>query len=164
MRIFTSLFFMMLMWGSLSSHALMISKKISDRNAKIAIIGAGPAGVGAAALLQQNGYKNLTLYERSSRAFGKVSSKKIGKSLVELGLIQVGIGHIYTNYRLEKLGLKTFEPHNAFILRKGNREYSHIILTSAQEYVPLGQRAEIMYEAWRFKKYYRRIPITDIPN
>lgn len=168
MRIFASLFFVTLFLGSATTQA-MISSKIFNRNAKIAIIGAGPAGLGTAALLQQNGFNKVTLYERSSRAFGKVRTEKVGKSIVEMGPIQVGIGHIHTSYWLNKLGLKTFEPHNAFILRKGEHEHSHVILTSAQEYVPIGQRTEIMQEAWHFRNIIQEFDslypeLKDIPE
>jgi phytoene dehydrogenase-like protein len=167
MQIFASLFFVTLILGSATTHALI--SKIFNRDAKIAIIGAGPAGLATAALLKQNGYNDVTIYERSARAFGKVRTEKIGTSVVEMGPIQVGIGHIYTSYWLEKLGLNTFEPHNAFILRKGSSEHSHVKLTSAQEYFPLGQRIEIMQEAWRFsniiQEFNEHYPqLKDIPE
>jgi len=171
MRLFTSLFFVTLILGSATTHAMIskISNKILNRNAKIAIIGAGPAGLSSAAWLTQNGFKQVTLYEKSTHAFGKVRSQKIGPSLVELGPIQVGIGHIHTHYWLNKLGLKTFEPHNAFILRKGEHEHSHRILTSAQEYIPYGQRTEIMKEACRLNNIINEFnelypELKDIPE
>lgn len=168
MRIFASLFFVTLILGSATTHAL-ISNKIFNRNAKIAIIGTGPAGLGSAAWLTKNGFNKITLYEKSKQPFGKVRTQKVGPTLVELGPIQVGIGHIHTGYWLNKLGLKTFEPHNAFILRKGKEEHTHEILTSAQEYVPYGERTEIMLEAWRFQNIIQEFDelypeLKDIPQ
>lgn len=156
MRIIVSWCFISLFLVSTSSLALnSLAKlpKISNRFSKIVIAGAGPAGIMAASQLVQAGYQNITVLEKSPKFLGsKVRTKRIGKTIVETGPIQVGIGHKNTNYWLDLLGIQTFEPHNAFILRKGDRPQSHQIITSAQEFVPWGQRLEIAEEALRFKQ------------
>lgn len=128
--------------------------KISDRSARIAIVGAGPAGIMAAVQLTKAGYKNINILEKSKISEGgsKVRTLRLGKSIVETGPIQVGIGHKNTNFWLDYLGLATFEPHHAFVLRRGEQAQSHRILTSAQEFVPWQERIEIAQEGLRFKQ------------
>ncbi len=46
----------------------------TDKNLKIAIIGAGASGLTAAHRLKKTGYKNVTVFERESKAGGKIFS------------------------------------------------------------------------------------------
>ena len=64
-----------------------------DKNIKIAIIGAGPGGLGAAERLKELGYNNITIFEKSSHAGGMVLSEEYlapsGKKIIyEMGSIQ----------------------------------------------------------------------------
>lgn len=45
-----------------------------DKNARICIIGAGPAGTSAAMYLEKAGYENYVIYEKSGRVGGKAFS------------------------------------------------------------------------------------------
>lgn len=47
-----------------------------DRSQRICVVGAGPGGLSAARALQQAGYRNVTVYERSGRAGGQVNSAR----------------------------------------------------------------------------------------
>ena len=50
---------------------------MKDTNARICIIGGGPAGISAAMYLQKKGYKNYTIYEKLNKIGGKSYSPKI---------------------------------------------------------------------------------------
>lgn len=52
---------------------------------RIAIIGAGAAGLTAAETLRQSGYSNVTVFERSERVGGKCCSVEIDGKMYELG-------------------------------------------------------------------------------
>lgn len=52
---------------------------------RIAIIGAGAAGLTAAETLRQKGYANVTVFERSDRVGGKCCSVEINGKMYELG-------------------------------------------------------------------------------
>ena len=54
---------------------------------RIAVIGAGPAGLTAADTLQHLGYKNVTVFEQLDRVGGKVYSLRSGAGVVELGAV-----------------------------------------------------------------------------
>ncbi|KAJ8924282.1 hypothetical protein NQ315_007074 [Exocentrus adspersus] len=51
----------------------------------ILIIGAGPAGIAAAARLLEKGFRNLTILEAESRIGGRIRSVKFGDAFVDLG-------------------------------------------------------------------------------
>ncbi|XP_053688028.1 spermine oxidase-like [Sabethes cyaneus] len=54
-------------------------------NDRIVIIGAGSAGIAAAAKLVQHGFKNLEILEASDRIGGRIRTVPFGQSVVELG-------------------------------------------------------------------------------
>jgi hypothetical protein len=56
-----------------------------DLNHRIAILGAGAAGLSAAEALKLKGYKHVTLFERTDHAGGKCLSIEINKKNYELG-------------------------------------------------------------------------------
>lgn len=58
------------------------NKKIKSR---IAIVGAGSAGLTAAQKLKQKGYKNITIFEKNDYVGGKCSTAEIEGCLYELG-------------------------------------------------------------------------------
>lgn len=67
-----------------------------DKNARICIIGAGPAGTSAAMYLEKAGYDNYVIYEKSGRVGGKCLSPmmavkdkegKWGDRTIEMGAV-----------------------------------------------------------------------------
>lgn len=62
-----------------------ISKKINACDRRIAIIGAGAAGLTTADALRDKGYTHVTLFERSDHAGGKCSTVDFDGKLYELG-------------------------------------------------------------------------------
>lgn len=71
--------------GTGSLAALTMAPGRSDL--RIAVIGAGPSGLTAAYTLRKRGYKSVTVFEKEGRVGGKVHSKKIVGSTVELGAV-----------------------------------------------------------------------------
>ncbi|XP_011497031.1 PREDICTED: spermine oxidase-like [Ceratosolen solmsi marchali] len=55
------------------------------RNSKILIIGAGAAGIAAAARLLENGYKNLLILEAKNRIGGRIHTVQFSENIIELG-------------------------------------------------------------------------------
>ncbi len=102
--------------------SLLVLPKLTFAAAKrVAIIGAGPAGIKAAALFSEkmkNGaHYEVKVFEKTKRVGGKIDTLQYpGQSLVEHGPIQVGIAFKYVNREIEKLGLKTYEPHPEYVL------------------------------------------------
>nr|CAI5835227.1 unnamed protein product [Callosobruchus analis] len=52
---------------------------------RVLIIGAGPAGIAAAAKLLENGFSNVTILEAESRIGGRIHSVEFGEGFVDLG-------------------------------------------------------------------------------
>jgi len=75
-----------------------------SKDLKIAIIGAGIAGLTAAHTLKQAGYKNIIIYEGRDRVGGKVNTREIDGYLYELGAI--------FSYRTDKTILNMAKEYN----------------------------------------------------
>src|ERR1051325_4235905 len=58
-----------------------------DRNTRIAIVGAGAAGLSVAYLLQEAGFGNLTVFEKEERVGGKCKTVWIAGRSYELGAV-----------------------------------------------------------------------------
>src|SRR4051794_37633337 len=58
-----------------------------DPDARIGIIGAGPAGLTVARALKQKGFRRVTVLERESRVGGKCSSFMLDGRTYELGAV-----------------------------------------------------------------------------
>ncbi len=54
---------------------------------RIAIVGAGPAGLTAAETLAERGYQSVTVFERNAAAGGKVLSRPVDGGVAELGAV-----------------------------------------------------------------------------
>jgi protoporphyrinogen oxidase len=61
------------------------SDKRLDTNQRIAILGAGAAGLTAAEALKRKGYKHVTVFERTDHAGGKCLSEEMDSKSYELG-------------------------------------------------------------------------------
>lgn len=57
------------------------SAKIIENSPKIAIIGAGIAGISCAKVLQREGFENYMILEASERIGGRILSVPLGKQL-----------------------------------------------------------------------------------
>ncbi len=82
---------------------------------RIAIVGAGPAGLDAAESLNEKGYSDIVIFEKSDRAGGKcVTVDHLGKKY-DLGAIMVGSGYHRVLFHCNKYGEKTVEGPYHFI-------------------------------------------------
>jgi hypothetical protein len=58
----------------LAGHPARAASRVSDRGARIAIVGGGVSGLSAALWLKQKGYRDITLFEKEADLGGKVHS------------------------------------------------------------------------------------------
>lgn len=72
-----------------------------DKNVRIAIIGAGPAGLSAAMYLEKKGYDNYVIYERNNRVGGKCYSPTFNGKRYEMGAI-MGVPSYYAVHDVEE--------------------------------------------------------------
>ena len=72
-----------------------------DKNIKIAIIGAGPAGLSAGMYLEQKGYENYTILERNDHVGGKCHSPHYNGRRYEMGAI-MGVPSYYAVHDVEE--------------------------------------------------------------
>ena len=74
---------------------------MSNENEKICIIGAGPAGLSAAMYLEQKGYTNYTILEKSDHVGGKCHSPLYNGRRYEMGAI-MGVPSYYAIHDVEE--------------------------------------------------------------
>ena len=72
-----------------------------DHNIRIAIIGGGPAGLSAGMYLEQKGYENYSILERSDHVGGMCSSPHYGERRYEMGAI-MGVPTYYAVHDVEE--------------------------------------------------------------
>jgi protoporphyrinogen oxidase len=72
-----------------------------DKNSRICIIGAGPAGLSAGMYLEQKGYENYTILEKEDRVGGKCWSPHYNDRRYEMGAI-MGVPSYYAVHDAEE--------------------------------------------------------------
>jgi oxygen-dependent protoporphyrinogen oxidase len=75
--------------------------------ARIAVVGAGPSGLTAAYTLQQLGYTNVTVFEKSPQVGGKVLSYNNGAGITELGAVFASPDYVLVNSLAKKFNIPT---------------------------------------------------------
>ena len=71
-----------------------------DKNVRIAIIGGGPAGLSAGMYLEQKGYENYVIYEKTDHVGGKCHSPHMNGKRYEMGAI-MGVPSYYAVHDVE---------------------------------------------------------------
>lgn len=89
--------------GSTSAEQAYKARK----GARIAVVGAGPSGLTAAYTLQQLGYNNVTVFEKSPQVGGKVLSYNNGTSITELGAVFASQDYYLINSLAKKFNIPT---------------------------------------------------------
>ena len=72
-----------------------------DKNIRICIVGGGPAGLSAGMYLEQKGYTNYSILERSARVGGKCWSPRYNGKRYEMGAI-MGVPSYYAVHDVEE--------------------------------------------------------------
>ncbi|MFP4362267.1 MAG: FAD-dependent oxidoreductase [Spirochaetia bacterium] len=80
-----------------------------SKETKVAIIGAGTAGLSAACYLQDKGYENITLFERENHAGGKCRTLTFDGKTYELGAV---LGTCYYDKTLDLMQRAGLKPCN----------------------------------------------------
>jgi hypothetical protein len=95
----------------------MTNNKI-DKNARIAIVGAGPAGLSTAWFLSKNGYHNVTVLEKLGRVGGLCKSITIDGMSYDLGANYVTWAYTEVLKIAKQLGATTYreEPYTSIEL------------------------------------------------
>jgi protoporphyrinogen oxidase len=90
-----------------------------EKDARICIVGGGPAGIAAGMYLEKKGYKNYVIYEKDDHVGGKCHSPVYDGKRYEMGAI-MGVPSYYAVHDLEEFGGFT---HDGPIL---NRNYKNL--------------------------------------
>jgi len=130
----------------------------SDINSRIAIVGAGPAGVHMAYSLKKKGYSDVVIYEKSDRVGGKTYSKIHDDIAHELGTtafamtkgspLESFIASVFPDIESHtyKLNIMTLAK-NALIRKHKNKKKSSLLVKIAR----------VMFYRRRFYRVYNRL-------
>ena len=100
----------------------LATNSLTNSLMRIAIIGAGAAGLSAAHVLTDLGYKNITLYERNHRIGGKVFSLQHAGAIVELGALWAGTSYHYVLDMAKRYGVE-FSQESCDLLLWQDRQF-----------------------------------------
>ncbi len=92
-----------------------------SRDARIAIVGAGPAGLSAASFLKDNGYRNVTVLEKAGRIGGLCLSVTENYDTYDIGANYVTMEYVETLKLARSVGAKLYfeSPYSAMIVPPG---------------------------------------------
>lgn len=145
-----------------------------DKKTRIAIIGGGPAGLSAGMYLEQKGYENYVIYEKTDHVGGKCHSPTFNGKRYEMGAIMgvpsyyavhdievfAGITHdgprLHRTYRLpdgrvdHRFDKKLFNLPHLLKLKKQIKKFGEILETKYKGYDVCGHRgvSEGRYEGF----------------
>ncbi len=104
--------------------------KRRSRDLRIAIIGAGVAGLSAAQRLKDLGYSDITIYEKEDRVGGKVLSYRHKGRVYELGALWSSGQYKVINALAARFGHKTYGARLPDVLKEGESfSYRRYFLT-----------------------------------
>ena len=95
-----------------------------EKNIRIAIIGGGPAGLSAGMYLEQKGYTNYTIFEKTDHVGGKCHSPTHNGKRYEMGAI-MGVPSYYAVHDVELFAGVTHDGprlHRTYRLPNGKKD------------------------------------------
>ena len=105
------------------------------KDLRIAVVGAGPAGLTAADTLRQLGYRQVTVYEARDRVGGKVHSLRRGSAVSELGAVFASDDYKLVLSLADRHGVPygAYGNGQAILDEKGDKHTTESFLTSRYE-------------------------------
>jgi hypothetical protein len=113
-------------------------KHAIDKDAKIVIVGAGPAGLSTAWFLKKNGYTNVTILEKLGRVGGLCKSFTIGGQSFDIGANYTTWAYQETFKIAKEVGATTYEekPYTSIELNADETAYTFRSFKDAVLYNP----------------------------
>jgi hypothetical protein len=105
---------------------------VPHKTLRIAVVGAGPSGLTAADTLQQEGYTNVTVFEKNNRVGGKVYSYRNGSQVSELGAVFASPDYKLVLGLADKYGIpyQAYDSNQAILDENGVKQSAQTFLTS----------------------------------
>ena len=94
---------------------------------RIAIIGAGPAGMSAAWFLKRNGYRHVRVFERADRVGGKCLTFEYGGRQFDMAAHEMLAGYGDVMEIATALGVPTTGYQNVLVYDRDNRRYMNML-------------------------------------
>jgi len=126
-----------------------------DAAARIAIIGAGPAGLSTAYWLKQRGYTKLTIFEQDAQVGGKCLSLTVDGKSFDLGANYVTGSYAIVQELARKLGANLYTEGNVKsydIRTKKFRSVFRAVISESSFFRVTWQSLKYMWKRWRLNK------------
>ncbi len=142
-----------------------------DKNAKIVIVGAGPAGLSTAWFLSKNGFHNVTVLEKLGRIGGLCKSLTVDGRSYDIGANYVTWAYQETLKIAKEVGASTYpeEPYTSIELSDDETKYKFRPFSEAVLYDPYtGKKVSLFSFLIAAIRYlfirWKLSPIIDIPD
>lgn len=138
-----------------------------EKNSRILVLGAGPAGLGMAYFLTQKGFKNIVVFEKRGQVGGMCKTVTADGQSIDLGATYISASYKLTKRLARRLKVKTVAEDSvmAVNLDNGRAKYSSVLKTAmGNTGIWRYARACVKY-VWLRRKYRKivdQIGFTDI--
>lgn len=103
-------------------------------DSRIAIVGAGAAGLSAAWFLKKRGYRHVTVFERSDRIGGKCKSLTFAGRSFDLGANYITSSYTQVRRLARELGMGMFTERKGHVLDPETGEISSLLSATTRQY------------------------------
>ena len=97
---------------------------------KVAIIGAGAAGLTSAWIMKKNGYHNVTVFEKQDVVGGKCDTKKDGEFAIDVGAHEMLAGYTDVMAIADEMGVPSHGQQKVLVYDRGPKEFYSIMEAS----------------------------------
>jgi hypothetical protein len=103
----------------------------SDRpQPRIAVVGAGPAGLTAAWALKRNGYRNVAVFEKADRVGGKCFTLELENFAIDIAAHEMLAGYTDEMRIADDVGARTHGWQNVLVYDRTDRRFMDIMTAS----------------------------------
>jgi oxygen-dependent protoporphyrinogen oxidase len=120
--------FMVAVWPAKEAGAKRPPGKKFDP--KVAVIGAGPAGLTVAWNLRKQGYNNVTVFEKLNSVGGKCLTKKAGEFNIDVGAHEMLAGYTEVMAIADELGVPSHGHQKVLVYNRHQKEFFSIMNAS----------------------------------
>lgn len=143
----------------------VLSQAQSNRDARIAVVGGGPAGLSAAYRLKKAGYTNVTVLERASEVGGKTETIEYQGHNYEMGAIMSGPSYTEVIELAKEMGEKIvpFAPGGASVVVADpmSAELKSMTVAAKLKFLAAAVEYHVLY--FKYRRYFDQPGMSLVP-
>jgi hypothetical protein len=122
--------FALALWPARAPRSPASAKGQPRADPRIAIVGAGPAGLATAWLLKKNGYRNVTVFEKAGRVGGKCLTFDYQGHAIDLAAHEMLAGYTQVMRIAEDVGAPSQGWQKVLVFNRDQRKYMDMMAAS----------------------------------